>query len=120
MYTFIVKVLLLILLVHILCETIYTYVQKNIHRSKYLSYSNPCVHSLNLKKLKAQKLRRSDEISVTLQLYLSIIYVVTCTKCTLFTTFSSSLFSKFSTVHGLYGGNAGLAVPVEVKKLLAT
>lgn len=120
MYTFIVKVLLLILLVCILCETIYTYVQKNIHMSKYLSYRSPCVHPLNLKKLKAQKLRRNYEISVTLQPYLSIINVVTCTKCTLFTTFSTSLFSKFSTVHGLYGGNAGQAVPVEVKKDLAT
>lgn len=117
MYSFTVKVSLLIGLVYVLWVRLYIHMCKGIciWGSTYPT-PNPVIHSLNLKKFKAQKLW-NVEISVTLQLYLSIRNAVTCTKRNLCSTSSTSLFSKFPTVHGLYGGNVGLAVPVEEKNL---
>lgn len=80
MYSFTVKVSLLIGLVYVLWVRLYIHMCKGIciWGSTYPT-PNPVIHSLNLKKFKAQKLW-NVEISVTLQLYRSIRNAVTCTK----------------------------------------
>lgn len=73
MYTFIPKASLLILLMYRVCETEYVYICTDIciWVSAYHT-AKPIIHSLNLKKLKIQKLWNAD-ISIALQRYFNCI-----------------------------------------------